>query len=347
MKLLNIRNLISAGLFALVLSSCLNGDPINLAPGATGNVISVAVNSNGVWQSTPLAVAATAKDSTYDVILVTLSSAAGVASQDIHVKLVPQPDSLPRYNSNTYDDHDPNTGAITTAHPEKYLALAGSVGSPSYTILDSNPDGSVTVTIPKGKSYGYMKVTAASLDWLGATSYAFVYRIASVQESGYTVSSNNGYSITPFLGKNPWDGVYDLSISTQGWGAYGIADDTVHRDYGNVALSTTGLYTDIFLNLVRGDQLQAAFTAPPALGKTGFGASTPNFTFDASNKVVAVTNSVPDDGRGRSFVINPAATDKENLYDPVNQKIVLNYLMHQNGRPTQTIKAVLTYVKPR
>ncbi|MGC4022902.1 MAG: hypothetical protein QM734_13630 [Cyclobacteriaceae bacterium] len=342
MKSLNIRSLIYAGLIASVLSSCLKGDPINLPPGATGNIISVAVNSNGVWQATPDAVAVQFTDSIYNVILITLSSANGPASQDIHVTLVKQPDSLPNYNSLTYDEHDPNTGEVTVSHPEKYLAIAGTAGSPDFAVQDTLQDGSVVVTIPKGKSYGYMKVKTVSHDWLG-TNFAFVYRIASVQESGYTISAQNGYSITPFQAKNAWDGVYDLSLNTQGWGAYGIADDDEYRDYGNIALSTTGATGDILLNLVAASQLQPAFTTGGA-SATQFGAATPNFTFDpTTNAIVDVFNSVPDDGRGRKFAINPAATASENLFDPSTHNITFNYLMFQNGRPNQTIRGTMTY----
>jgi hypothetical protein len=324
MKLLNIRTLIYAGLLASVLSSCLNGDPINLGPGATGSLVSVAINSNGVWQATPLAVNASTTEAQYDLILITLSSPSGAAPEDIHVTMVPALDSLASYN---------------TANSVNYI-MPGDPGTPAFTLVDNG-----VVTIPKGQNSGYLKIKTTSADYFGAASYAFAYRIASVQEQGYVISANNGYNITPFLAKNPWDGVYDLSLNTTGWAAYGIADDNVFRDYGNIALSTTGLFSTVFLNLVRGDQLQPGFTSAGA--KTGFGAATPNFVFDANNKLVNVFNSVPDDGRGRAFSLNPAATAAENLYDPTTKTVTANYLFHQTGRPDMVCKAVMTYQSSR
>ena len=323
MKFFNMRIQFYAGLVATLFCSC-EGDPMNTAPDATGNIVSVAINTDGVWKPTPLAVDASTSEAEYNVILITLSSPGGTATEDVHVTMEPAPDSLASYNE---------------VNETEYVMM-GTTGTPAFTLFDGG-----VVTIPKGSNYGYLKIKTISADYFGTTSYALAYRISGVQESGYTVSSNNGYSISPFLAKNKWDGVYDLSISTTGWAAYGIADDTVHRDYGNVALSTTGLVTCTFLNLVRGDQLQPAFTSAEA--KTGFGAATPNFVFNSDNKLVDVFNSVPDDGRGRSFSLNPAATDKENVYDPVNKVVIANYLFHQKGRPDMVVHMKLKYVKSR
>ncbi len=297
---------------------------MNTPPGGTSNIVSVAINSDGVWEATPLAVDASANQVEYNLILVTLSSLSGPAAQDIHVTMVPALDSLTSYNNANGTDY----------------VMPGNPGTPAFTLVDGG-----VVTIPKGSNIGYLKLKTTSADYFGTTNYAFAYRISGVQESGYTVSSNNGYNITPFLAKNPYDGVYDLSLNTTGWSAYGIASDNVFRDYGNVALSTTGLTSCIFLNLVRGDQLQPGFTS--AGGATGFGATAPNYVFDSNNKLINVFNSVPDDGRGRAFSINPAATAQENLYDPASKKIIANYLFHQNGRPDMVVKEVLTYVKSR
>lgn len=309
---------------AFAVMSCLQGDPMNTPPGGTGNIISTAINSDGVWEATPLAVEASASEVEYNLILITLSSPAGAATQDIHVTMVPALDSLSNYND---------------ANETNYV-MPGGTGTPAFTLVD---DG--VVTIPKGSSVGYLKIKTTSANYFGSTNYAFAYRISSVQEPGYSISANNGYNITPFLAKNPYDGVYDLKLTTKGWKAYSIADDDISRDYGNIALSTTGLASCIFNNLVRGDNLQPGFTN--TFAKTGFGAATPNFVFDANNKLVNVFNSVPDDGRGRSFSINPAATAQQNLFDPTTKTIIANYLFHQNGRPDMTVIMNMTYVGPR
>ena len=89
--------------------------------------------------------------------------------------------------------------------------------------------------------------------------------------------------------------------------------------------------------------LLAAFTATG--GQTQFGATAPRFTFDASNKLVAVQNDIPDDGRGRVLVMNPAVTDSR--YDPAAKKIYLSYIMKQNGRPDQYRYDTLEFIGPR
>ncbi|MBS1487289.1 MAG: DUF1735 domain-containing protein [Bacteroidetes bacterium] len=324
MKLLNMKIFAQVALVGLLLLAACQGNQMNTPPGATSPVISVAVNSIGTWQATPLAVDASASQVEYNLILVVLSSSGGPAKQDVHVTMVPATDSLASYNAATGNNY----------------VMPGGPGTPAFTLVDGG-----VVTIPKGSNIGYLKIQTTSADYFGATSYAFAYRISSVQESGYVISANNGYNITPFIPKNQYDGVYDLSLNTTGWGAYGIADDNVFRDYGNVALSTISLTSCSFLNLVRGDNLQPGFTS--AGGATGFGAASPNFVFDSSNKLVNVYNAIPPDTRNRTFSINPAATSSENLYDPASKKIVANYLFHQNGRPDMVVKAVLTYVGSR
>jgi len=324
MKSFNMMKTLAYMVFAGLLLGACQGDPMNTPPGATFNIVSVAINSNGVWQTTPLAVDASASEGEYELMLITLSSPSGVATEDVHVTMVPATDSLASYND---------------ANDTDYI-MPGGAGTPAFTLVDNG-----VVTIPKGSNYGYLKIKTTSANYFGATAWAFAYRISSVQEAGYTISANNGYNITPFLAKNPYDGVYDLHLTTTGWGAYGIADDNVSRDYGNVALSTTSLTTCTFLNLVRGDQLQPGFTS--AGGATGFGAATPNFTFDANNKLVNVFNSVPDDGRGRSFSINPAATSTQNVFDPATKSFTANYLFHQNGRPDMVCIMKFDYVGSR
>lgn len=317
MKLLNIRNLIYAGLFAGVLSSCLKGDPINLAPGATGNLISVAVNSNGVWQSTPLAVNAQTTDSTYNVILVTLSSAEGVAKEDIHVTMVPQIDSLPRYNSKTYDEHDPNTGEVTVAHPEKYLVAAGTSGSPAFTVMDNG-----VVTIPKGKNYGYLRVKTTSNNWLGSTAYAFVYRISTVQEAGYVISANNGYSITPFVVKNKYDAEYSVTGTLLDKASGSINGSCSYPM--DVYLVTQGpsvvwLYDKAIPGYYH--------TICSGGGLSYYGNAGVAITFDANDNVISVDNIYQDPApRSRTFQLDPSGVNK---YDAATNTLKIKYWMNQ------------------
>lgn len=167
---------------------------MNTPPGGTGSLISTAINSDGFWEITPLAVDASASEGEYDLVLVTLSSASGVAGQDVHVTMVPALDSLTSYN---------NANGTSFVMP-------GNPGTPVFTLVDNG-----VVTIPKGAAYGYLKIKTTPNNYFGSTNYAFSYRISSVQEAGYTVSTNNAYSIVPFVAKNKWDAKY------QGTGYFG------------------------------------------------------------------------------------------------------------------------------
>lgn len=160
---------------------------MNTPPDGSGNIVSVAINSDGVWKPTPLAVDASTSEAEYNLILVTLSSPGGPATEDIHVTMVSSQDSLANYNKAKETDY----------------VMPGGAGTPAFTLVDGG-----VVTIPKGSNYGYLKIKTVTANYFGSATYAFSYRISGVQESGYIVSANNGYSITPFIPKNKYDGTY-------------------------------------------------------------------------------------------------------------------------------------------
>lgn len=158
--------------------------------------------------------------------------------------------------------------------------------------------------------------------------------------SGETISSNFKTIVFPVGVKNRFDGVWDLTKRATGWGAYGIQDGPTFH-WGEVSHITAGVNSFTVNNGF--SNLLAAFTAGGA--QTQFGATAPRFTFDASNKLVAVQNDIPDDGRGRVLVMNPAVTDSR--FDPAAKKMYLSYIMKQNGRPDQFIYDTLVYIRPR
>lgn len=243
MKSFNMKTLIYMAVVALFLGAC-QGDPMNTPPGATGNIVSVAINSDGFWETTPLAVDASTSQVEYNLILVSLSSAGGPAPEDLHVTMVPALDSLASYNSQTFDDHDPDTGVITKAHPEKYYVMPGAPGTPAFTLLDGG-----VVTIPKGSYFGYLKIKTTSADYFGSIAYAYAYRISAIQEPGYTISANNGYSITPFIPKNPYDGKYTYTGFIGRYDASGVNDPSLGGpvvDGVTIDIVTTGLTTNQF-----------------------------------------------------------------------------------------------------
>lgn len=159
----------------------------------------------------------------------------------------------------------------------------------------------------------------------------------TIQKASISISSWN-HLLLNVGAKNKYDGIYNMTISTTGWGAYGIADGGTN-DWGKIGVVTAGVSSVVF-----DIGYQPAFTASGA--GTGFGATDPEFTFDANtNNLVSVTNLAAPDARNRQFQINPAAT--VNNWDPATKTMNLSYIMTQNGRPPQYINEVLTYVGPR
>jgi hypothetical protein len=56
-------------------------------------------------------------------------------------------------------------------------------------------------------------------------------------------------------------------------------------------------------------------------------------------------NLLPDDGRGRKFLLDPASTTSG--FNPTTKQIILEYFLKQNGRPDLKIIAVFKYLGPR
>ena len=199
------------------------------------------------------------------------------------------------------------------------------------------------VTIPKGKSFGYLKVKTTSNNWLGATTYAFVYRISSVQESGYVVSANNGYSITPFVVKNKYDAEYAVtgtlvdaaSASIDGSCSYPMDAYLVTQGTSVVWLydkAVPGYYHTI----CSGGGLSY-------YGNTGVA-----ITFDSNDNVVSVDNIYTDAApRSRTLQLDPSGVNK---YDPTTQTLKIKYWMNQANsvQPHRvSFDETYTYTGPR
>ena len=274
--------------------------------------ITVSSTSNFLTASYPI----TGNDTTVDLIPVELGGTAD-APEDIHVTLTVDDSLLEEYN---------NTNGTN-------LVDASSVA----TILNNG-----IVTIPKGARIGYLQVKFNASDLLAA-QYALPVKITSVAESGYTISGNLNTGIVAIGPKNKYDGLYQLTILTSGWGAYGINDGPPALTWPtDIGLVTSGPNSVVFSSQELGP-LQPAFAGG---SPTGFGATVPQFTFDpATDKLVSVVNLAPDDGRGRTLFLNPAVTDSR--YDPATQTIYAAYEMTQNGRPNQFIYDTLVYRGPR
>jgi len=195
-----------------------------------------------------------------------------------------------------------------------------------------------TVTIPKGSNGAtiYCHVTLSS-DWNYNASYALPLTITS---SSYgTISSNFGTAIYSVSGRNKYDGSYSLRERQTGWATYGINDGSTYNWPNNIGFVTAGANSNTTSDKNEGSLLPA-FTSSG--GSTGFGATTPLFTFDpSSNALLSVTNTTPNDGRDRTLYLNPAITDSR--YDPSTGTIYAAFIMTQTGRPLQYFYDTLVY----
>jgi Domain of unknown function (DUF1735) len=197
-----------------------------------------------------------------------------------------------------------------------------------------------TATIPKGTRQIIIRpIITAAADYDYTKSYALPLMITS--SSFGVVSSNYGTAIFQFIAENKYDGAYQFTQETVGWGAYSIADGVSYTWPNNVNFATVGQFQDVTDETGVGEgHLQLAFS--PTGSATAFGATGPQFTFDpATDALLSVVNTVPNDGRNRQFALNPAVTDSR--YDASTKTIYAAYLMTQNGRPTQYIYDTLVY----
>ena len=80
-------------------------------------------------------------------------------------------------------------------------------------------------------------------------------------------------------------------------------------------------------------------------GVSGFGATKPAHTFDASDKLTNTVNAVPNPSNGRAFVNNPAVTDSR--YDPATKTVYAAFIMTQPGFLDIPIFDTLKFVRAR
>lgn len=290
-------------------------------PGASQNALYIGLTATTSSNHLQIAFEKSDNDTTFDGVPVVL--AGNPATQDIDVLLVINPAILGDYNA-----------ANGTAHEEMPTSV--------YSV--TNPGDSATgyiVTVPKGSNTGFLQIKIKPNDFLGH-DYALGLQISSVS-SGYVISTNFNKGILALSTKNVYDGLYTLTQKQIGWAAYGIADGETHTWPTNISLITASAVA-VDINTAQGGNLQPAFTPGGAI--TVFGATSPRYIFDpATNALVDVINTSPDDGRGRTLHINESVLDSR--YDPMSKTIYAAYVMTQTGRPNQFIYDTMVYVGPR
>jgi hypothetical protein len=296
----------------------------------TQKIVEISLTTTSTVNFLQISMANSTNDTTFRLVPVSLA-ADKPATEDIVVTVVPNPALIGNYNATAGTFYEEAPSAI-------------------YTITNTvAPGGGFLVTIPKGSNTGYLEIKIKPSNFLGH-EYALGYQISSIQNAGYLISSNLSSGVAAVGIKNKYDGSYDLRIKTVGWTAYGIADG-VAGDYPDPLFLITNSANSVrFFNPNSGD-LQPAFSGTANVpgtigGATAFGATTPLFTFDvATDKLISVTNTSPDDGRGRTLFLNTAVTDSR--YDPATKTIYAAYIMTNTGRPNQFIYDTLTYNGPR
>jgi hypothetical protein len=234
---------------------------------------------------------------------------------------------------------------VTLEHDQSLIDDYNAANGTTYAALPSNiyTLNGLTVTIPRGSISKAVTVNLKSEDLI-AGPYALGLKIASSSDASYNVSGNYNTMLAVLGAKNKYDGIYDLEYSSTGWAAYGIYDSPTLLHYGHHALITAGGASVEVFNEELHTPLLAGITSGG--GATAFGAVTPVFVFDpATDKLINVINTTPDDGRGRALKLDPAVTDSR--YDPATKTIYASFILSQNGRPDMKITEVLTYVGSR
>jgi hypothetical protein len=315
----------AAGL--IVFSGCLkdkdydNGVNQSLRNRGDVNIVSIALTAASTDNHLVLALNDVDKDTIINLIPVQVAATNGAPS-DVKVTLSLNPALVGSYNELNGTVHDITPTSI-------------------YEIQNpSDGAGGYVVTIPSGSNTGYLTAKINSHNFIGF-DYALGFQITQAP-AGYVISSNLGSGIIAIGVKNKYDGHYSMDLTLAGWAAYGIADGVTNTWAGGVDLITAGS-SSLTISTSEGGTLQPAFTASG--GKTAFGATAPQYNFDATDAMTSVVNLAPDDGRGRTFFLNTAAGPSG--YNATSKTITAHYIMTQNGRPNQQIDAVFTYIGPR
>jgi len=329
---------------AIVATGCLDDDKYALDPSTTSNVIeftdpNVPVSPSGsIYPAWLRAYPVDQGDQTFEQEI----SFSGPNSNNSAISLELEVDefALEEYNM----------------HQEIGLYGGDPLEGKSYELLpaDHYEIESLSVTIPKGSTKGYFSVTVHPGMFDLTKSYALPVRIKTSSKGA--LSAHFSVGIFAIVIKNKFDWAWDVKIGQSGWAAYGIQDGgpLVAFPSPGMGTATTGPNTNQCANLAFGGSLLPGIDASG--GATQFGAASPLWTFDLDMvgteeiegqtheyyQVILVDNAIADDGRGRDFFLDPAATAEENLFDlnvdaPDDEdgkaKVVMKFIFIQNGRP--------------
>ena len=251
--------------------------------------------------------------------------------------------SAPRQNKPANNIHI----KISVANSAALVAAYNSAHGTSFVNLPTNAYTltSLEYDIPKDGGEILVPFTLNKNNINLANAYAIGINVTEVSEG--VINELEKELVVTFQVKNKYDGVYKLNLRLDNWEAYGISSGIADDFPNEVSLITAGA-NSVTISHSGGSNLQPGFTGGVGsiTGATQFGAASPKYAMDlATDKVSSVVNTTPDDGRGRTFFLDPATTTS--AYNPATKVLYIEYVMTQTGRPDMKIKSRYTYLRSR
>jgi hypothetical protein len=317
MKKLNIRFSLISLTLVFIFSSCLDN---------TGNLdVFNSVNNKGVisiGQAEPGLNVKTVEIKPEPVIISVVINASRV-NKAVNVTLEVDPTILTAYNTEQKE-------ADKAFVPFELLPVA------FYTIPSLN------VAIPAGKLDTPFDVQLATATIDLTKKYALPIVIKSVDDPSVVIASNLNSSVLAIVVKNKYDGKYTATKDSK-------FEDKINATFTGyypwkAALVTTG-GNSVILQDTEGffsDPRIHIFTAGTA--QSGYGEFAPEFTFDASNKVISVKNGIPSPTRNRTAQLDPTGI---NTWDPDTKTLKVSYILVQAGTPRTFFNEIYVYTGTR
>jgi Domain of unknown function (DUF1735) len=320
---MNIIFKMSIGMaLTLSLASCLkdkdyDSDKVGLDLSDAPKVVDLTLSSNSTAKSQVLGI--NAVNQVVDVPIATVRlAAAEVASEDITVTIDTTSSSsiISSYN---------------TTNSTNVLKMPNA--------FHSFPNG-MKVVIAKGTREAKIMIKTNANDLGLVNSYGIGFKIASISNAGYTISSNFNSFLGVVAVKNAYDGIYECDFKNY--------HPTLNSAY-------TGAVTEVEFRTTSATACKiywpdaGAFANPAVLSGAlnYFGSQEPEYTFNAVTNAVTVQNAFP--GAVTFYTMNPT---HPNNYDPANKIINVrwgygyvggNFTLGTSREWTQK----LTYLRPR
>jgi len=180
----------------------------------------------------------------------------------------------------------------------------------------------LTMVIPKGSNLSEaFKFNFLSTPLDPTQVYGIGFTIASISPAGISIPANLKNVNYFFTVKNKYDGVYVVN-GTMVDAAAPTITGYLPMNYHLITTGTSSVdgfdpdvWEDYFVPIYSGTSV------------SGYGSFSPQFVFDASNKITAVTNAYGQPaGNGRSAELDPSGV---NSWDPATKTIKVKFWMNQ------------------